>query len=108
MNKKNFHKQPSEIERIGVDFSDRLASGESVVSATYKIIDLSDNSDVTATMKVTGSEQISDEDGDTVNESTSIEVQAGTDGKDYKLTIKATTNQGHVLEEDRTIFVREK
>ncbi|MCP4259102.1 MAG: hypothetical protein GY774_16575 [Planctomycetes bacterium] len=108
MSDKNFHKQPSEIERVGVGFGARLSTGEAVVSATYKIIDTSDDSDVTSTMQVTGSEQISDEDDDTVLESASIKVQAGEHGKNYKLTIKATTSQGLILEEDRIIFITEK
>lgn len=103
----NYPKQPSEIERIGVNYSDRLLSGEAVSSATYVITD-PDDVDVTTAMTVADSGQISDEDGDAVDETASIRVREGSDGINYKLTIKATTSLGNVLEEDRPIIVREE
>ncbi len=110
MNTRDFPKQPSEIERIGVSFKPGIrmaATGEYVATATYVITD-PDDVDVTSAMKVAASELISDEDGDSVNETASIRVQGGDDAKDYRLSIKATTSLGNVLEQDRFILVREK
>ncbi len=102
-----YNKQPAEIERVGADFNNRLPSGDEVISATYVVVD-SDGTDVTATLTVSSSEQISDTDGDGTNDTATIEVQAGIDGNSYKLTIEATTTNGLVLEEDIIIKVRSR
>ncbi len=98
-------KQPSEIERVGVDFNNRLESGDQVASATYTVLD-SDGTDVTTTLTVSGSGSISDTDSDGTNDTASIKVRAGTDANKYKLTIVATTDDSQVLEEDVVIDVR--
>ncbi len=98
-------KQPSEKERVGNDFNDRLPSGDQVASATYTVVD-SDGTDVTSTLTVSGTGQISDTDSDGTNDTASIRVQAGTDGSNYKLTILATTDDGNILEEDIIIAVK--
>lgn len=102
-----FLKQPSEIDRIGVDYKDRLASGDQVASATYVVTD-PDGTDVTSTLTVSGSGQISDEDGDGTNDTASIKVRAGTTNTKYKLTIVATTDNALALEEDIKIAVKER
>ncbi len=101
-----YTKQPSEIERVGVDFNNRLPSGNSVASATYVVIDPA-GTDVTTTLTVTGSGSITDNDSDGTDDTASIKVQAGTTGIKYKLTIVATlTSNSIILEEDIVIDVK--
>lgn len=102
-----FVKQPAEIDRIGMDYNNRLASGDQVASATYTVTD-GDGTDVTSTLTVSASGQISDTDSDGTNDTASIKVQAGTTGNKYKLTIVATTDNALVLEEDIVIDVKER
>lgn len=100
------HKQPSEIKRYGVNFSNEFADGEVLSSATYVLIDLFDNTDKSSTMIVTSSEQISDQDSDGNNETASCRIQAGSDGGRYKLTILGTTDLGNKYEGDIIISVK--
>lgn len=100
-------KRSSEKERIGIDVVLRLASGEALSSATYTVLD-EDGTDVTSTLTVNGSGQITDKDGDGFKEIASIRVQAGTDGKDYILSIKATTDDSDVIEGKIRIEVRDE
>ena len=99
-------KRSSEKERIGIDFSDRLSSSEQLASATYTVLD-EDGVDVTSTLTVTDSDQITDKDADGVIELASIRIQAGTDGEDYILSIKATTDDADVIEGKIRIEVRD-
>jgi len=101
-----YYKTPDEIERIGINFENRLASGESIASGTEVITD-KDGKDVTATLMVGGSENISDEDGDGNNDTVTIRVQSGTLKQNYKLVIQGTTSTGDKKEEIIIIKVRE-
>lgn len=99
-------KKSSEKERIGIDVALRLASGEAVSSATYTVTD-EDGIDVTATLTVNASGQITDNDGDGFAEVASIRVQAGANGEDYVLSIKVTTDDGDIIESKIRIEVRD-
>ena len=101
-----YYKTPDEIERIGVNFMNRLGASDAVSSGTEVITD-ADGTDVTATMMVAGSEALSDENGDGANDTITIKVKAGTDGEDYKLVIQATTTSGNKKEEVIIIRVQE-
>ncbi len=76
-------KHPSELKTEQIDFTDQLASGETVASCVISAIDLSDNSDATSivldqTTKVVSSPNVS------------IQLKAGADGKRYKVTFAAS------------------
>ena len=101
-----YYKTPDEIERIGINFDNRLASGESIASGTEVITD-KDGNDVTSSLMVGGSENISDEDGDGNDDTITIRVKNGTLKQNYKLVIQGTTSTGDKKEEIIIIKVRE-
>jgi len=76
-----FTKQPDEVYTLSVSFAKPLATGETMVSIT--VVATLDDVDVTSTV-ISGS-SIS-------GENVLIGVKGGTDGNDYKITIKATTD----------------
>ena len=101
-----YYKTPDEVEKVGIDFNNRLGTGDEVISGTEVITDDA-GVDVTATMMVVGSESISDEDGDGTDDTITIKVKAGTHGENYKLMIQATTVNGEKKEEMIIVKVRE-
>ena len=102
-----YYKTPDEIERIGVNFEYRLGDSDQVASGAEVITD-SDGVDVTEAMMIVGSEAISDENSDGVNDTITVKVRAGTMDRDYKLVISATTDNSEVKEEIILIKVREE
>lgn len=93
-----FEKQPGESYTIEIEFLNRLPSGTSLSSGTVSATDLStmttDNTvlaSTTATISGTKAK---------------TKVQAGTHGKDYKITFLTTLNDSSVLEEDVEMRVR--
>ena len=94
-----FEKQPAEKLTIGVDFDNALGTGESISSASVTAIDLSDGSDASSTI-LDGAYSI---DGSVIAQ----KVKAGDDDKQYKITIKTTTDAPHIFEADITMTVRE-
>lgn len=101
-----YYKTPDEIEKVGIDFNDRLGDGDEVISGKEVITDVN-GTDVTTMMMVTGSEAISDTDSDGTDDTITIKVKAGTDEENYKLMIVATTTNGEKKEEMILIKVRE-
>ena len=94
-----FDKQPSEIFTIAVDYTDRLDTGETIVSKTIVIVEVLTGTDRTSTMLRTSS---------ILGAKVLVGVQAGTTGIDYKITVKATTNGSNVLEEEVIMHVIEE
>ena len=94
----SFVKQPSEIFPISIDFSRRLASGETISSVTVGAIIVSTSADATAT--VISSSAINDTAID-------ITVKSGTDGAVYTITIKITSSSANVFEDEITMTVIE-
>ena len=92
----SFVKQPSEIFPISIDFSRRLASGETISSKT--VTAATGGADATAT--VITSSAIN---GDSID----ITVKAGTDGTVYTITVKVTTSSSNVFEDEITMTVTE-
>lgn len=93
-----FEKQPSESYTIEIEFLNRLPSGTTISSGTVSATDLStsffDNSvlaSTTATISGTKAK---------------AKVQAGTNGKNYKLTFLTTLSDSSILEEDVEMRVR--
>lgn len=80
------YQAPWESERIGIDFTDRLGSGDSVSSASITAED-ENGTDVTSTIIESGTQTLS---GNTV----SVRVKSLTDGKKYLVRIKAITGAG--------------
>ena len=91
-------KQPNELFVIAVDFTNDLASGESLSTSSTTVIDVSTDLDVTTTIKNT--EQIS---GNEVQ----VACQAGTDESEYRITVSTTTSDSNVFVEELMLFVRE-
>ena len=102
-----FTKQPSEIERVGVNFKSRLSSGDAIASATFVVRDTA-GTDVSSEIAQAASAAVTDEDADGTNDTASIKVQSGTDNTEYKMTIAATTSDSLVFEEDVIIHVIER
>ena len=99
----SFEKQPSEKLSRYVDFAKDLASGEIISTADVTAIDLSDNSPASSII-LDGSAQI--QDGNKTSSKIVQKIKAGTDGKRYKITFKATTSDPHIFEADVVMTVR--
>jgi HKD family nuclease len=93
-----FLKQPSEKFTITVDFASVLATNETISSYIITCVDLSDDSD--------SSSIIIDSDSNTTN-AVSIKVKAGIDKENHKITVKITTSDSNIFEEDILMKVRE-
>ena len=92
-------KQPSEVFTIDVNYLARLAVGETVISKIVIVTEVLTGSDVTtAIVKISA----------IITPKVYITLQGGTDGMDYKITVKATTNSNNVLEEEVIMHVREE
>jgi hypothetical protein len=87
-------KRPIEEFRVSWDFANDLESGDSVTGQLVTAVD-SDGTNVSASFlqspAISGAKIV-------------VQIQGGTDGKDYTVTFKATTTQGDVFE--RTLLVR--
>lgn len=95
-----FIKQTDEKFPIAADFSDVLATGETIVAETSEVIayDSGDN-DVSSTILV--------EDSKSVLESLLLaKVRAGVDGKKYKVTFKAMTSNNNIYELDIFMIIK--
>ena len=94
----SFVKQPSEIFPISIDFSRRLASGETISSKTVTAIIVSTSADATATVISSSA---------TNGTAIDITVKAGTTAVVYKITIKITSSASNVFEDEITMTVTE-
>lgn len=91
-----FIKQPAETFTIAVDFTDRMATGEALSSATVTAID---SKGATQTTTVIASSSVS-------SPNVLVRVKAGTDGERYKITVTATTSTTEVYEADVIMRVK--
>lgn len=92
-------KQPSERDYLGIDFSNRLAAADALASIT----------ECKCYEEDTGEDKTSEMIESPVIDGTFVKFwrQAGTDGKNYQLTVKVLTVAGAKLEADLFIVVRE-
>jgi len=94
------------LQRIGVDFRQRLISGDGISTATYVV--KSGDTVVTTATTVAGSGKITNENPNAipvVNDTASIQFVSGDSGFTYKLTILATTLSGDKYEEDINVHL---
>ncbi len=105
----SFLKQPDETVRLGWDYSNELASGDKISSATYTVINrTSGDAVVTAGLTVSGTGKITNENPNnvpSVDDTASIQVISGDHNMAYKLTILGTTASGDIIEGDININV---
>ena len=93
-----FTKQPREETTLGINFSGtrELQAGETIFSAAVEITQAGlPVEDVLVSHAIAGARVL-------------VRVRGGEDGKDYKITVLATTNAGHVREVDAVMAVQEK
>lgn len=93
-----FQKQPAEAYTIAIEFLNKLPTGATVSSGTVSAFDVqaaaTDNTVLASTTATTTDTQAR------------VKVQAGTNGKDYKITFAVTLSDSSVLEEDVLMQVR--
>lgn len=90
-----FRKQPAEIKKYQIDYSEWLATGETVTSVVTAVTVLNPAAtDVGEPTMTIGTTQIV---GGTVYE---YYVSAGTDGKRYKVTFQASTSDTQTVESE--------
>ena len=94
-----FTKQPAEAFNITVDFSQRLASTESISSQTAIATKVSDSTVVTSTVIVSAS--VSAASG-----VVTVPVKAGTNGEDYRIRVRAVTNGTPAATHEADILMR--
>ena len=91
-----FTKQPGEIEAYGIKYDDATENGESLLTATAAVVDLSG---ATSTMNVSSCSI----DGKEVR----LLASNGTNGSDYKITVTVDTSIGRRMEDELIVKVRE-
>ena len=95
-----FIKQTDEIFPIAADFSDVLATGETIVKESSEVIAYdSKDEDVSATILVSDSKSV-------LESLLLAKIQAGTDGKKYKITFKAATSNSNIYELDIFMIIK--
>lgn len=97
-----FNKQPNEIKKYQVDYSEWLATGETVSSVPTSVTLLNPaTGDVGEPTLTVGSTQIV---GGNVFE---YYVSSGTDGKRYKITFQASTTDSQTVESEVEFKVKD-
>ena len=86
-------KQVDEQVTYAFEFKNRLAFGAVLSSGTVAATDTSDSSDVTSTLLSSATSTIS-------GTQARFRIIAGTAGRTYRITMKATLDNGDLLEED--------
>lgn len=90
-----FLKQPAEIKKYQIDYSEWLATGETVTSVVTAVTLLNpETTDVGEPTLTVGTTAIN---GGTVYE---YYVSLGTDGKRYKITFQASTSDSQTVESE--------
>lgn len=90
-----FNKQPAEIKKYQIDYSEWLATGETVTSVVTAVTLLNPaTDDVGEPTLIVGTTQIV---GGTVYE---YYMSSGTDGKRYKVTFQASTSDSQTVESE--------
>lgn len=99
----HFHKQPSESFYVCADMVDMLATGEEIVLGTSTVTAKDTaGEDATSDVLDSGSKRLQD------NTKLSIRVRNGTEAlSPYKLTYKAVTDLGNILEVDVELRIKE-
>jgi len=88
-------KQPSEVVSVGVDWTDRLAEGEVLVSVTGSAVNIKTGESapqVLDSMFITGNVS-------------AVRLKNGTAGNTYKITLVVSTSLGAVYEADINMYV---
>lgn len=97
----SFQKQPAEKRTIAIEYLNELASGVTVSSGTVAAIDLTDNSDVSATVLTSTTATIS-------GTQARVQTRAGTNAKNYKITFTTTLSNTDIWEDDVIMKVLER
>lgn len=95
-------KQPLEKFYQGVDWSEALPEGRTIVVCTVSALDLADGSDATGVILGSSGAAI-----DSTGSKTSVQLRGGTNHHRYKVTFRATLDDGEILEEDLTVVVED-
>lgn len=93
MSDNSFPKQPKEVFTIEFDFTERLATAETITSKTVSAIELKHNK--SATSAVINSSTIAP-----LAKSVYVKVKNGIDGVNYKITVVVGTSGSNTLEND--------
>jgi len=95
-----FIKQTDEIFPIAADFSDVLATDETITKESSEVIAYdSNNDDVSSTILVADSKSV-------LESLLLVKVRAGVDGKKYKITFKAVTSNNNIYELDIFMIIK--
>jgi len=98
-----FLKQPGEQFPVIGDFTDILDTNETIdVNSSSATVTDENNQDVTSTMTVANSLKI-----DSNGKKLQITVKGGSDGKSYKVTLRAATSDNNIYEMDFKMNVQE-
>lgn len=100
MSNNSFVKQPAEKRTIAIEYQDELATGVTLSGGTVAAVNLSDGSSASATVLVSTTATIS-------GTQARAQVQAGTNGTDYKITFLTTLSNSDIWEDDVTMKVKE-
>lgn len=92
-----FSKQPNEIFPVSMDFSNSLDTGETISSKSVIAYNAT-NEVVTSTIVAASS---------IVDNTVKVTVKDGTSGTRYKITIRITTSNSNIYEEDIFMYVKE-
>jgi len=98
----DFEKYTYEKYAVECDFSNNLATGETITlaSSTVTIFD-SDGEDVTSTLLVEDSTQL-----DSTSKKLQAKVQAGTIDAIYTVKFKIITSAENQFQEDKTLYIK--
>lgn len=95
-----FYKQPNETVTHAISYVAALPiDASAITSATLSAIDMVTGSTVTSTVLASSTAEIS-------GMKALFTARAGTDGRDYKITVRATLNNDDIIEDDIVMRVR--
>lgn len=84
-------KDPDEVIDYGIDFSDRLADGETIASVSWTVPD-----------GLTGTSE------QTVGNVVLKRLSAGTEGQTYSVTAEITTSSGQVMDQTAQLKIKSR
>ncbi len=96
-----FTKYPTETYPIGVDYKGKAPTGAALISATWAATDMSDLSDVTATIFLSPAASVS-------GMIAKVRVRNGTMDHQYRLGVTATFDTGDILHDNVYMLVAEE
>jgi hypothetical protein len=98
-----YDQQPNDVKNYVLDYSEWLATNETLTSVVYAVDILNEQTgDVgEPTLVVTNTSLVNG------NTSSKYYVSGGLDGRDYKVTATATTNDSQTLETEIEFRIRE-